>query len=252
MPDFTTRPEIRGTFGVVATTHWLASAVGDERPRKAAATRSTRRSLPGSRCRWSSRASERPARRGRRSSCVARRTSRCDMICGQGVAPAAATIAQFQCARARSDPRHRAARRRGARRLRRLDAAVARLRDDAARRAHRPGARLCRERLSDGRPASATTIMTVADTVPPRMAELGRGLSAGRQPAGARTAVPATRRSRRPTAGCSAEAGGGGARAADRARPRRLVSRLCRRGDRPFLPGREGDRRRRAGAMAGC
>ena len=25
---FTTRPEIRGTFGVVATTHWLASSVG--------------------------------------------------------------------------------------------------------------------------------------------------------------------------------------------------------------------------------
>jgi gamma-glutamyltranspeptidase/glutathione hydrolase len=27
MPAFTTRPEIRGTFGVVASTHWLASAV---------------------------------------------------------------------------------------------------------------------------------------------------------------------------------------------------------------------------------
>ncbi len=25
---FTTRPEINGTFGVVSTTHWLASAVG--------------------------------------------------------------------------------------------------------------------------------------------------------------------------------------------------------------------------------
>ena len=25
---FTTRPELRGTFGVVASTHWLASAVG--------------------------------------------------------------------------------------------------------------------------------------------------------------------------------------------------------------------------------
>ena len=25
---FTTRPEIRGTFGVIASTHWLASAVG--------------------------------------------------------------------------------------------------------------------------------------------------------------------------------------------------------------------------------
>ncbi|MDO5528982.1 MAG: gamma-glutamyltransferase family protein [Paracoccus sp. (in: a-proteobacteria)] len=28
MSDFTTRPEIRGTFGVVASTHWIASAVG--------------------------------------------------------------------------------------------------------------------------------------------------------------------------------------------------------------------------------
>ena len=28
MPGFTTRPEIRGTFGVVASTHWVASAVG--------------------------------------------------------------------------------------------------------------------------------------------------------------------------------------------------------------------------------
>ena len=27
MPGFTTRPEIRGTFGVVAKTHWLASLV---------------------------------------------------------------------------------------------------------------------------------------------------------------------------------------------------------------------------------
>src|SRR5262245_16946171 len=28
MPNFTTRPEIRGTFGVVASTHWIASAIG--------------------------------------------------------------------------------------------------------------------------------------------------------------------------------------------------------------------------------
>jgi len=27
MQPFTTRPEIRGTFGAVATTHWIASAV---------------------------------------------------------------------------------------------------------------------------------------------------------------------------------------------------------------------------------
>ena len=28
MTGFTTRPEIRGTFGAVASTHWIASAVG--------------------------------------------------------------------------------------------------------------------------------------------------------------------------------------------------------------------------------
>ena len=27
-PEFSTRPEILGTFGVVASTHWIASAVG--------------------------------------------------------------------------------------------------------------------------------------------------------------------------------------------------------------------------------
>src|SRR6202012_2289898 len=28
IPEFTTRPELAGTFGVVASTHWLASAAG--------------------------------------------------------------------------------------------------------------------------------------------------------------------------------------------------------------------------------
>src|SRR3954465_9726053 len=28
VPGFTTRPELRGTFGAVASTHWLASASG--------------------------------------------------------------------------------------------------------------------------------------------------------------------------------------------------------------------------------
>src|SRR5215467_15256215 len=28
MPQFTTRPELAGTFGMVASTHWLASAAG--------------------------------------------------------------------------------------------------------------------------------------------------------------------------------------------------------------------------------
>jgi len=28
VPEFTTRPELAGTFGMVASTHWLASAAG--------------------------------------------------------------------------------------------------------------------------------------------------------------------------------------------------------------------------------
>ena len=28
MPGFTTRPQLRGDFGMVASTHWLASATG--------------------------------------------------------------------------------------------------------------------------------------------------------------------------------------------------------------------------------
>src|SRR5271155_6026342 len=28
IPEFTTRPEVAGTFGMVASTHWLASAAG--------------------------------------------------------------------------------------------------------------------------------------------------------------------------------------------------------------------------------
>ena len=30
IPGFTTRPELAGTFGMVASTHWLASAAGIE------------------------------------------------------------------------------------------------------------------------------------------------------------------------------------------------------------------------------
>ena len=55
-PMFTTRPELRGTFGMVASTHWLASGVGMsvlERGGNAFDAASRR----GSCCRWSSRTS---------------------------------------------------------------------------------------------------------------------------------------------------------------------------------------------------
>src|ERR1700747_1139298 len=93
MPAFTPRPEIRGTFGVVASTHWLASAVGMSVLEKggnafdaAAAAGFTLQVIE-------------PATNGPLGEAPmlvwSEANRRCDMICGQGVAPQAATIAKF-------------------------------------------------------------------------------------------------------------------------------------------------------------
>src|SRR5215510_13089729 len=94
MPGFTTRPEIRGTFGVVASTHWLASAVGMSILEKggnafdaAAAAGFVLQVVEPS--------TNGPL--GEAPMLVWSATNRrCDMICGQGVAPEAATIAKFR------------------------------------------------------------------------------------------------------------------------------------------------------------
>jgi gamma-glutamyltranspeptidase / glutathione hydrolase len=94
MPGFTTRPEIRGTFGAVASTHWLASAVGMSILEKggnafdaAAATGFTLQVVE-------------PHLNGPLGEAPilvwSEANRRCDMICGQGVAPAAATIGRFR------------------------------------------------------------------------------------------------------------------------------------------------------------
>src|ERR1051326_497103 len=94
MPGFTTRPEIRGTFGVVATTHWLASSVamsvlekGGNAFDAAAAAGFTLQVVE-------------PHLNGPLGEApilvYSAKNRRCDMICGQGVAPAAATIARFK------------------------------------------------------------------------------------------------------------------------------------------------------------
>ena len=94
MPTFTTRPEIRGTFGVVASTHWIASAVGMSVLEKggnafdaAAAAGFTLQVVE-------------PSTNGPLGEAPmlvwSEANRRCDMICGQGVAPAAATIARFR------------------------------------------------------------------------------------------------------------------------------------------------------------
>ncbi len=65
IPEFTTRPELAGTFGMVASTHWLASAVGMAVPYLSGAGNASgrggrRRSSPS---RSSSRTSTAPAAR---------------------------------------------------------------------------------------------------------------------------------------------------------------------------------------------
>jgi gamma-glutamyltranspeptidase/glutathione hydrolase len=94
MAAFTTRPEIRGTFGAVASTHWLASAVGMSMLEKGGnafdAATAAGFTLQVVEPHLNGPLGEAPilvwneARR------------RCDMICGQGVAPAAATIGHFR------------------------------------------------------------------------------------------------------------------------------------------------------------
>ena len=91
---FTTRPELRGTFGVVASTHWLASAVGMSMLERggnafdaAVATAFTLQIVephlngPGGEVPmllWS------------------KKKGRVEAVCGQGVTPAGATVAYYR------------------------------------------------------------------------------------------------------------------------------------------------------------
>ncbi|HZT87437.1 MAG TPA: gamma-glutamyltransferase family protein [Stellaceae bacterium] len=94
MPGFTTRPEIRGTFGVVASTHWIASAVGMSILEKggnafdaACAAAFTLQVVE-------------PHLNGPLGDAPilawSRENRRVDVICGQGVSPQAATIGRFR------------------------------------------------------------------------------------------------------------------------------------------------------------
>src|SRR5207248_10400 len=94
MPAFTTRPEIRGTFGVVATTHWLASSVAMSVLEKGgnafAAAVAAGFTLQVVEPHLNGPLGEAPVL------VYSAKNKRCEMICGQGVAPAAATIAKFR------------------------------------------------------------------------------------------------------------------------------------------------------------
>src|SRR5580704_9628674 len=91
---FTTRPEIEGTFGVIATTHWIASSVGMsilERGGNAfdacIAAAFTMQVVEPHLC---GPGGEVPA------IFHSARSGKVEVLCGQGVAPAAATIDRYQ------------------------------------------------------------------------------------------------------------------------------------------------------------
>jgi gamma-glutamyltranspeptidase / glutathione hydrolase len=94
MPAFTTRPEIRGTFGAVASTHWLASAVGMSILEKGGnafdAAAAAGFTLQVVEPHLNGPLGDAPILAWNEAN------RRCDMICGQGPAPAAATISRFR------------------------------------------------------------------------------------------------------------------------------------------------------------
>ena len=121
---FTTRPTLQGTFGMVSSTHWLASqsAMGDARARRQRVRRGGGRRLRPARRRA---APQRPGRRGAGHRRDRRRTRRRGAV-RPGPGAGRRDHRALPLARARPGPRLRAARRRRARRRRRLAAAAAR------------------------------------------------------------------------------------------------------------------------------
>ncbi|WP_420583598.1 gamma-glutamyltransferase family protein [Ruegeria sp.] len=93
MSDFTTRPEIRGTFGVVTSTHWIASAVGFGILEKGGnafdAAVATAMTLQVVEPHLNGPAGDMPA------IFHSAKTGKTEVLCAQGPAPAAATIEHY-------------------------------------------------------------------------------------------------------------------------------------------------------------
>ncbi|SFS57927.1 gamma-glutamyltranspeptidase / glutathione hydrolase [Sulfitobacter marinus] len=94
MTDFTTRPEIRGTFGAATSTHWIASAVGMSILEKGGnafdAAVATALVLQVVEPHLNGPAGDMPA------IFYSAKTEKVEVLCAQGVAPEAATIAHFK------------------------------------------------------------------------------------------------------------------------------------------------------------
>ncbi|MBY5931958.1 gamma-glutamyltransferase family protein [Tateyamaria omphalii] len=93
MSDFTTRPEIRGTFGVATSTHWIASAVGMGILEKGGnafdAAVATALTLQVVEPHLNGPAGDMPA------IFYSAETGKVEVLCAQGVAPEAATIEHY-------------------------------------------------------------------------------------------------------------------------------------------------------------
>ncbi|MGC3939809.1 gamma-glutamyltransferase family protein [Roseobacter sp. EG26] len=94
MSDFTTRPEIRGTFGVATSTHWIASAVGMSILEKGGnafdAAVACALTLQVVEPHLNGPAGDMPA------IFHSAKTGQTEVLCAQGVAPAAATVESYR------------------------------------------------------------------------------------------------------------------------------------------------------------